>query len=138
MYLWRCSCNNYYVSLFTGERIEIGVNSGFSVNGGVSLFTGEWIEIRLRLLQTSLCSVSLFMGEWIEKADCNRFSRSAFVSLFTGEWIENDNVFPCATIAFTSPSLRGSGLKSYLDTMAKTQGVSLLQKNELTETNIIF
>lgn len=27
-----------------------------------------------------------------------------------------------------SPSLRGSGLKSYLDTMAKTQGVSLLQK----------
>ena len=37
-----------------------------------------------------------------------------------------------------SPSLRGSGLKSYLDTMAKTQGVSLLQKNELTETNIIF
>ena len=38
----------------------------------------------------------------------------------------------------SSPSLRGSGLKSYLDTMAKTQGVSLLQKNELTETNIIF
>ena len=37
-----------------------------------------------------------------------------------------------------SSSLRGSGLKSYLDTMAKTQGVSLLQKNELTETNIIF
>ena len=59
------------------------------------------------------------------------------VSLFTREWIEivKDGV---AAIEKMSPSLRGSGLKSYLDTMAKTQGVSLLQKNELTETNIIF
>ena len=59
------------------------------------------------------------------------------VSLFTREWIEIDmekEHLPQQQ----SPSLRGSGLKSYLDTMAKTQGVSLLQKNELTETNIIF
>lgn len=49
------------------------------------------------------------------------------VSLFTREWIEIDmekEHLPQQQ----SPSLRGSGLKSYLDTMAKTQGVSLLQK----------
>ena len=60
------------------------------------------------------------------------------VSLFTREWIEIDDNGDQQESPLRSPSLRGSGLKSYLDTMAKTQGVSLLQKNELTETNIIF
>lgn len=60
------------------------------------------------------------------------------VSLFTREWIEIRPANLQIKFPFWSPSLRGSGLKSYLDTMAKTQGVSLLQKNELTETNIIF
>lgn len=49
------------------------------------------------------------------------------VSLFTRERIEIPE-YPSDQQAESSPSLRGSGLKSYLDTMAKIQGVSLLQK----------
>lgn len=59
-----------------------------------------------------------------------RFSRNLArfaVSLFTGERIEIQGL-PNVSASYASPSLRGSGLKSYLDTMAKTQGVSLLQK----------
>ena len=60
------------------------------------------------------------------------------VSLFTREWIEIASLESQSGNAIESPFLRGSGLKSYLDTMAKIQGVSLLQKNELTETSIVF
>ena len=65
-------------------------------------------------------------------------TQSLTVSLFTRERIEIGVCSKAGLGHLWSPSLRGSGLKSYLDTMAKTQGVSLLQKNELTETSIVF
>ena len=100
----------------------------------VSLFTREWIEIMFgsglpfaRAMSPSLrgsglkyicipkCCfrnvVSLFTREWIEIKICTVFWVMKPVSLFTREWIEiSAGIW--AKYGDSSPSLRGSGLKS--------------------------
>ena len=83
----------------------------------VSLFTREWIEIGgIAAVICWAAWVSLFTREWIEIPSGVIVTGTSSVSLFTREWIEI--------------MIDIEGFRSYL--------VSLLQKNELTETNIIF
>ena len=124
------------VSLFTREWIEIPPVKSSTFVCKVSLFTREWIEMVQSenglcrcLLSPSLrgsglkscmdtaipsaTAVSLFTREWIEM-DTKQVGKPCrnTVSLFTREWIEIIKSSACDSSTFSSPSLRGSGLKS--------------------------
>ena len=123
------------VSLFTREWIEIPPVKSSTFVCKVSLFTREWIEMVQSenglcrcLLSPSLrgsglkscmdtaipsaTAVSLFTREWIEIKATKLSVSQKEVSLFTREWIEIIKSSACDSSTFSSPSLRGSGLKS--------------------------
>ena len=77
----------------------------------VSLFTREWIEIVVSFSRFCITNVSLFTREWIEIVKMFSVSRLHSVSLFTREWIEMKKRLTTYRNIWTSPSLRGSGLK---------------------------
>ena len=64
-----------------------------------------------RHLQAAPIAVSLFTREWIEIGFRRRLGGFEYVSLFTREWIEI-RCFAGQSPDKSSPSLRGSGLKS--------------------------
>ena len=82
------ACSPVAVSLFTGERIEIGHQTSRKTLSAVSLFTGERIEMGCHGHSSLVQIVSLFTREWIEINMLKSHSAISPVSLFTGEWIE--------------------------------------------------
>ena len=108
-------CLNYSLPLYEGVDWNWSVRRGKRTGRPVSLFTREWIEI----IKSSACDsstfVSLFTREWIEidGAFCRCFAASG-LPLYEGvdwnptyQWMTEKPVL--------SPSLRGSGLKSFVE-----------------------
>ena len=96
-----------------GSGLKSCMDTAIPSATAVSLFTREWIEIKATKLSVSQKEVSLFTREWIEM-DTKQVGKPCrnTVSLFTREWIEIIKSSACDSSTFSSPSLRGSGLKS--------------------------
>ena len=144
--------DRYSLPLYEGVDWNNPLRAVYPTFCYVSLFTREWIEILLlSKLRKSGCSLPLYEGVdwnfiWISSSLC-----LGFVSLFTREWIEiglqtglgldlcrlplyegvDWNLclaVRCNSVA-SSPSLRGSGLKScYLDNGDYAEYVSLFTR----------
>ena len=73
----------------------------------------EGVDWNVKSVQSNcFIFVSLFTREWIEIRHAVHQLMQSIVSLFTREWIEIFAINAIQTPSLTSPSLRGSGLKS--------------------------
>ena len=137
--IWTLVLKRQLVSLFTREWIEIGsIGTVHRHCSSLPLYEGvDWNALWLGYDKPRKISLPLYEGVDWNKISFVSIVSPPLVSLFTREWIEMWHLHTELQRKSKSPSLRGSGLKSWSSTLvASTIKVSLFTREWIEIANL--